>query len=143
MRFLSALLGLLVFASACGNGEPIARAADQEVTAAASRLRVGTIGPYRVIFGYLTVRGTSQTLLTADLECFALEVGSSKSDSIWVDSFIDTLRGDYPAHHGKVGVAVYWPMKDFKGATAQELSNATLSIIHPFLSPCFQFGIKP
>ena len=139
MRLLAFLLGLFAFVYAFGNDDRVARVADADINATASRLRTGKIGPYPVVFGYLTIRGNSKPLRSADLECFALQVGSSKSDGIWVDSFVDTLRGDYPARNGTVGVAVYWPMNDFKGATEQELRTATLSIIHPFLGPCFEF----
>jgi len=139
VRTIAFLICVGIFAFGCGDVHTIARAADEEVSATASRLRVRTMGEFKVIFGYLTVQGRTRTLLTADLECFALQVGSSKSDSIWVDSFVDIQRGDYPAQNGKVAVAVYWAMKDFKHATEQELRNATLSIVHPFLGPCFQF----
>jgi hypothetical protein len=138
MRPLAAVLTLLL-ASSCGAAETTIHAANQDVTATASRLRVHHLRGFDYVFGYLTIRGSSRTLLTADLDCFSLHVGSSNSESIWVDSLIDTLPGDYPAVDGKVSVAVYWAMKDFKAATDKDLAGTTLSIDKRYRGSCFGF----
>lgn len=139
MRTLAVLFTVLLNATGCDDGA-MSHATNQEVTATASRLRVRHLSRDDLVFGNLTINGSSQTLLTADLECFSLHVGANKSDSIWVDSYVDIARGDYPARDGTVSVAVYWAMKDFKTATDADLQNATLSIDKPFLGPCFKFA---
>jgi len=139
-RTLLALLALLPLATSCGADQPAVHAADQGVTATASRLHVRHFNGVDMIAGQLTVRGNSQTLLTADLECFWLSVGANKSSSVWVDSFVDIQRGDYPAQNGTVSVGVYWAMKKFEQGTNADLKNLTLSIKHPFSASCFNFA---
>jgi len=140
VRTLVAISGVLVIATACIGGDTPIRVADQEVTATASRLRLRHIRGHDMVFGQLTIRGTTQTLVAANLECFWLTVGPNKSESIWVDSLIDTLRGDYPARDGTVSVGVYWAMKDLKTASDADFEKATLSIKNPFIGPCFKFA---
>lgn len=138
MRTLAALLAFV--ATSCDAGGKTVHATNQDVAATASRLRVRHLSWGDIIFGYLTIRGSSQTLLSADLECFSLHLGTNKSKSIWVDSLVDISRGDYPAEDGSVSVAVYWPMKDFKNGSDADLRTVTLSIDKPYRGSCFEFS---
>jgi hypothetical protein len=140
MRTIAAFLALLIAATGCDQGGTTVHAANRDVAASVSRLRVRHLNWGDIVFGYLTIRGSAHTLISADLECFSLHVGSIKSESVWVDSLVDISRGDYPAQNGTVSVAVYWAMKDFKAASDADLRNATLSIDKPYRGSCFEFG---
>jgi hypothetical protein len=111
-----------------------------EVTATVSNMRVRHRKWGDIVRADLTVRGTSRTLLTANIECFALQVGSARSDSTWIDSWIDVNPFDYPAKEGNLSVPVYWAMEGFKTATDADLSVATLLIRNKTLKPCFELG---
>lgn len=140
MRSLVSGCALLLLMSACAAPRPTIQMAQPEVTATVSKLRVRHRRWGDIVRGDLTVRGTSRTLLTANIECFALQVAAASSTSIFVDSWIYVIPFDYPAKDGTLSVPVYWAMKDFKTATDAGLRDATLSIYNRTLKPCFELA---
>ena len=114
--------------------------ANNEITATAKLTGIRHMKFGDVVTGQLRVEGMSRELLSADLECFWLHVGTRTSESVWVDSFSDIQRGDYPARDGAVVVGVYWAMPDDMKLTPVDLREAMLEIRNPTLSPsCFEF----
>jgi len=142
MRALATLL-FVAGVSACMDGGITAHAENDEVTATVSRLRVRHLDWGDIVLGHLKIRGIKQKIVSADLECFALQVGAFKSKEIWVDSYMSIAQWDYPARGDTVYVDVYWPMKDFKAGTDEDLRKVTLSIIKKPSSPCFKWGPDP
>jgi hypothetical protein len=92
-----------------------------------------------VVWGRLTITGRARKLKSADIDCFFLHVGGSDSGEPWVDSYVDIQRGDYPARDGVVDVPVYWPMKDFKAGSNDDLAKAWLEVRPRFSGSCFEF----
>ena len=115
-------------------------AANDEVTVSAVLTDIRHTKSGETVTATLRIHGTTGKLVAANLECFVLHVGQRKSQSIWVDSFMDVQRGDYPARKGMVAVDVYWAMPDDVKVTAADLRDAKLAIENPFLSPCFKFA---
>jgi hypothetical protein len=96
-----------------------------------------------VVWARLHIAGRARKLVSADINCFFLHVGDSESEELWVDSYVDIQRGDYPARDGVVDVAVYWPMKNFHAATNGELVKARLELRPKFAGSCFEFAKEP
>jgi hypothetical protein len=139
-RLWAIALGVLTLTAGCGSGTSVYTANNEvSVTASITGIRRTKYGD--TVAGFLKIEGNKRKLVSADLECFWLHVGATKSESIWVDTYIDTLRGDYPARDGVVTVGVYWAMPDDARLTAADLREAKLTIKNPFLTPsCFEFA---
>ena len=132
-------LAVAVLATGCGSGTSVFTM-NNEVSAIARLTGVRHTQHGDMITGVLKIEGSGRKLVSADLECFWLHIGARKSQSIWVDQFIDVQRGDYPASNGVVNVGVYWAMPDDMKLTEADFRDANMTIENPFLSPsCFEF----
>jgi hypothetical protein len=132
-----AIVSVAIFAG-CTSG-PTVHLQTAEVTASARLKKVTHRKWGDAIWANLSIKGTTMTLESADIDCFVLRVGRSVSKDLWVDSLMDISRGDYPAYDGKVIVSVYWPMEDFSVGTNTDLPRATLELKPRLEGSCFKF----
>jgi len=141
MKSVHLLVSSLVLALlGCDNGDTSVSMRTPEVAATAQLRKVTHPKWGDIVWGRLVLTGTTRKLLSADINCFYLRIRASESEELWVDSHMDIQRGDYPAKDGKVSVAVYWPMKNFKAGTDADLAQATLEF-KPWISgSCFEFA---
>jgi hypothetical protein len=141
-RYLSAVL-VLAISAGCSDDDPAVHLTTAEVTATA-RLKSVTHPKWGdIVWANLSIKGVDKTLVAADIDCFALHIGESVSGELWVDSFVDISRGDYPARIGEVSVAVYWPMKDFAAGTDADLVQGKLVLLPKFSgASCFKFSVQ-
>jgi hypothetical protein len=113
---------------------------NQEISASAGLTGIRHMKHGDVVTGKMHIEGSSRKLVSANLECFALYIGAHKSRSIWVDSYVDYLRGGWPAHNGAISVGVYWDMPDDMKLSEAELRDARLAVDNPApTATCFEF----
>jgi hypothetical protein len=137
-RLLTTSLVLLL-AAGCRPGTTVFLL-DREIEASAGLTGIRHTGQGDMVTARLDVHGASRELVSADLDCFVLYIGTRRSESVWVDKLIDYTKGDWPARDGTVTVNVYWAMPDDLKLTDPDLRNAKLAIENPTLSPsCFEF----
>ena len=132
-----AAVSVAIFAG-CNSG-PTVHLQTAEVTATARLKKVTHRKWGDAVWAELSVKGTAKMLKAADIDCFALRIGESVSQDLWVDSLMDISRGGYPACDGKVIVDVYWPMKNFAAGTNAHLPRATLELKPRLEGSCFEF----
>ena len=141
-RYLSVVL-ILALSAGCSNDDPVVHLTTAEVTATARLKKVKHLKWGDIVTAHLSIKGVDRTLGAADIDCFALHIGDKVSGELWVDSYIDISRGDYPARNGEVSVAVYWPMKDFAAGTDADLVHGKLVLLPRFSGgSCFKFSVQ-
>jgi len=134
---------VLAISVGCSDDDPVAHLTTAEVTATARLKKVSHLEWGDIVRARLSIKGVDRTLVAADIDCFALHIGDIVSGELWVDSYMDISRGDYPARNGEVSVAVYWPMKNFATGTDADLVRAKLVLLRKFSgASCFKFSAK-
>jgi hypothetical protein len=141
-RQVPIVLALIFGACGCNAGAPTLSLKFEDVTVTA-RLKSVTHSQ-RGDFVYATVEATAtgKTLKMANLDCVVLRIGSSISKEITIDTLMDTLAYNFPAHNGKIYTPVIWDMRDFKGKSEADFRDATLVIDTTRLAPCFTLESK-
>jgi hypothetical protein len=132
------LFGLFVAVSACSSdGKQVVAAKSADATAVATLKEVEHTSYGDIVKANLVIEGARGVLVSADLDCVTVHIGNSHSEKIYVDSYVDTLTGKYPAKDGRISVAIYWTMSNFSAGTKAELREAVLKIDSNQNRPCF------
>ena len=131
------VLALIVGACGSSAGPATISVKFEDVTVTARLKSVSHSQRGDFVYADVEVIADRKTLKKANLDCVVLRIGSSVSKEITIDTFMDTLAYNFPAHKGKIYTRVIWDMRDFKTKVEADFRDATLVIDTTRLAPCF------
>lgn len=65
-----------------------------------------------IVFGELSIVGTSRRIQSVDLNCVGLAISGLSSERLYVDSIAHVLTDKFLAKGGQIHVSVYWLFKE-------------------------------